>query len=101
MTIADLMEPSAAERCAEILKALGHPIRLQLVNVLCSGERSVSELKEIMNIKQSAISQQLKILKLTGLVQVDRRSRRAFYSLAKPQIVNLLACLQQCDTHSG
>ena len=91
-----LMSTEVAAFCSDILKAIGHPARLRIIDVLASGERNVSEMEEILGIKQAIISQQLKILRLSGLVRQERRNGHVYYSLAKPQIHELLGCIRRC-----
>ena len=92
------MDTDMALQCSEILKALGHPVRLRLVDVLSAAERNVTELEEILGVKQAVISQQLKILRLNGLVNQKRRDGHAYYSLARSETRELLACIRRCNT---
>lgn len=88
-----------AERFSETLKALGHPVRLQIVDILSNGPKSVTELSELIEQQQAIISQQLKILRLSDLVVVKRAQGKAFYSLAFPNLITLLNCLRSCQSH--
>ena len=84
------------EKSAEILKALANPARLQLVNILVGGERTVSQLCEISGLKQSMVSQQLKNLRLNGIVERRKEVSRVYYSLKEMNVVNMLNCLGRC-----
>ena len=85
------------ERVAEVLKALGHPVRLRLVHCLAeTGERSVGDLCRTLDVAQSVVSQQLSILRLQGVVRVRRDGGFGYYSLAMPQVRDLLSCVMQC-----
>lgn len=88
-----------AEGFSETLKALGHPVRLQIVDILSNGSKSVTELSEMIEQQQAIISQQLKILRLSGLVVVKRAEGKAFYSLAFPNLIALLSCLRKCQSN--
>ncbi|MDV3050970.1 MAG: metalloregulator ArsR/SmtB family transcription factor, partial [Planktomarina sp.] len=57
-----------AERAANFLKALGHEGRLMILCHLASGEKSVTELEDLLSSRQAAVSQQLTRLRLEGLV---------------------------------
>ena len=81
---------------AEILKAVGHPIRLRIVEQLAFSEQCVGDLAEKVDEKQAIISQQLKILRLVGLVKIDRRDGRSFYSINNPHLHELLDCMRRC-----
>lgn len=83
---------------AEILKAIGHPIRLQILVVLCKSQHHVNELSECLDIPQSIISQQLRILRMKELVVATRKNGFAYYKIAKPRLRELLDCLAQCQS---
>lgn len=82
---------------SEMLKALGHPIRLRIIDILSQGEMCVGDLAENLGEKQAIVSQQLKILKMVGLLNLDRRSGRSYYSLPNDNLVDLLGCIRQCN----
>ena len=63
------------------MKALGHEARLVVLCNLASGERSVSELNELVPLSQSALSQQLARLRRDGLVETRRDAQTIYYSL--------------------
>ena len=64
----------AVEQQAETLKALGHPIRLCIMDVLQRGERNVGDIANLLEIKSAIASQQLKLLRLSRLVSVEKRN---------------------------
>ena len=70
-----------AERLAVVAKALGDPIRLQLVDVLRrhAGEVCVCELIPLFDVGQSTVSHHLKVLRDAGLVASERRGLWAYY----------------------
>ena len=84
------------EHYSEILKALANPARLRIVNLLTTGERTVSELCELSGLKQSLVSQQLKILRLNNIVQFRKEVPRSYYSLKDQNVVKMLRCLSRC-----
>ena len=86
------------ERYAEILKALANPARLRLVSILAGGERAVSELCNLSGLKQSLVSQQLKILRLNDIVKCRKEVQRSYYSLKERNIMRILNCLRRCGT---
>jgi len=86
------------ERYAEILKALANPARLRLVSILAGGERAVSELCDLSGLKQSLVSQQLKILRLNDIVKCRKEVQRSYYSLKERNILRILSCLSRCGT---
>ena len=87
-----------AERIAGVAKALGDPIRLQLVDVLRkhAGEVCVCELVPLFDVAQPTISHHLKVLREAGLVTSERRGTWGFYRLhpdAAPWVRATLAAL--------
>ena len=73
---------SNARRATELLKALGHEGRLMILCHLASGERSVTELEQLLSQRQAAVSQQLARLRLERLVESRRDGKTIYYSLA-------------------
>ncbi len=75
---------------AEFFRALGHPARLRILELLRSGERSVSELQAGLEIEASSVSQQLAVLRAKNIVDTRRAGTSVFYSVRDPQIFQLL-----------
>jgi len=63
------------------LKALAHPLRFRILEVLRNGERNVGEIEEASGIGQPALSQQLGVLRKAGLVETRKDAKLVFYSL--------------------
>jgi len=78
-----------ATRASNFLKAIGHEGRLMILCHLTSGEKSVTELEELLSSRQAAVSQQLSRLRLEGLVTPRREGKTIYYSLSdeRPQRV--------------
>ncbi len=86
-----------AERVAEVLKAVAHPLRLRIVALLCRGERHVNRLAEELDAPQPIVSQQLRILRARGLVTATREGGFARYRLAEQALRDLVCCMERCD----
>lgn len=84
-----------AEEVADLLKALSHPTRLQLVCELHEGERSVSALEAATGALQSAISRDLARLRAAGLVKARRESKIVHYRLSDDRLARIIDAL--CD----
>lgn len=82
--------PSRWRRTAQVLKALGHPSRLFLVDRLARGERCVCELTALVGADVSTVSRHLAVLREAGIVLDDRRGAQVFYRLAAPEAIELL-----------
>jgi DNA-binding transcriptional ArsR family regulator len=91
--------PDRAARVAEVLKAMAHPLRIRIVATLCRGEEHVNELAAKLGVAQAIVSQQLRILRLNGLVAVARENGFARYRVAEPQLHQLVCCMERCRTH--
>ena len=89
-------DPLRAEQVAEVLKALAHPLRLRLVASLAGSDLRVGELAALLSAPQAIVSQQLRILRMSGLVRLARESGIARYQLAEPRLRDLLTCVQGC-----
>jgi ArsR family transcriptional regulator len=89
----DLIQDDTLERMAETLKAVAHPIRLQIVNILMNGEQSVGELVKKLGTKQSLTSQQLSILKSRRVLRSRRNGNVVYYSLEHNGMKNIVAAI--------
>jgi ArsR family transcriptional regulator len=76
---------------AELFKAIGHPARIRVLEILSEGERSVSDMQPLVGIESSHLSQQLGILRRAGLVTTRKEGASVIYSLADPTLAELLA----------
>ena len=71
----------SAQSASNFLKAISHEGRLMILCHLASGEKSVTELEDLLSARQAAVSQQLSRLRLEGLVTPRRDGKTIFYSL--------------------
>jgi DNA-binding transcriptional ArsR family regulator len=79
-----------AERVADTMFALSTPSRVQIIGCLIDGPHTVSELMEELDMEQSAISHQLRVLRDHSLVKADWVGRTHVYSLYDEHVVTLL-----------
>jgi len=83
---------------SEIFKLLGDPSRLRIVSALRISELCVGDLSEIMEISQSGVSHQLRLLKKNRIVKSRREGKLIFYSLDDKHIEQLLdICLDHVN----
>lgn len=75
---------------AEFFKALAHPLRIRILELLGDGEKSVNELQTLLNSEGSAVSQQLSILRNKNIVSWRKEGTSVYYSLKDPMIKDLL-----------
>ncbi|MEO0992105.1 MAG: metalloregulator ArsR/SmtB family transcription factor [Pseudomonadota bacterium] len=84
---------SNARMASEFLKAISHESRLLILCHLVTGEKSVSELEDLLSARQAAVSQQLARLRLEGLVTPRREGKAIYYSLADERPKRILEIL--------
>ena len=75
---------------SQTFKALSEPTRIRTLNLLCSGEYSVNDLAEKLNLGQSTVSHQLRFLKQLRLVKYRRAGTTLYYSEDDDHVMNLL-----------
>lgn len=88
------------ERQAALLKALAHPLRLQLVHgLLAAGCRNVHCMEERTGVSQSCISQHLQKLRSAGVVEAERSGNQVYYRVSSPQAAALVRVLMEEENH--
>ena len=80
---------------AETLAALGEPNRLRIVELLRAGPRPVNDIRGRLGLRQSLVSQHLKVLKDVGLVEIEPRAQQRFYRLRARQLKQLHKWLER------
>ncbi len=86
------------ENAAKVIKCLGHPLRLRLLEIMeRGGEHNVSELQAFSGAGQSAVSEQLGILRGHGVVASRRDGMFMLYRIIEPKVFRILACVRECD----
>lgn len=88
---------------SELLKALAHPRRLEIVQLLRDQELCVSDIYEMLDLPQANISQHLMILREAGVVATARDGKQVIYKLANPKIIQASDLLREVliDQHRG
>ncbi|MEF8874237.1 MAG: metalloregulator ArsR/SmtB family transcription factor [Candidatus Thermoplasmatota archaeon] len=76
------------EMHAELCRMLSHPTRLKILEQLKSGEKTVSEIVETLDINQPTVSQHLRKLKKSGLVSAERDGAHMRYEIVYPKILD-------------
>lgn len=85
---------SAYDDSARLFKALMHPTRLEILDLLRDGEACVCHLEAALGLRQAYISQQLMVLREAGLVQDRRDGWNSYYRIIQPQVFALLDVAQ-------
>jgi ArsR family transcriptional regulator len=88
--------PEALEDAARVLRAVAHPLRLRLLEILGrEGESNVTALCEASGAPQPAVSQQLARLRHEGVLAATREGSQVFYRVARPEVLGLLDCVRR------
>jgi len=80
---------------ADFFKALGHPLRIRILELLAEGDKNVNELQTLIGSEGSAVSQQLAVLRNKNIVYGKKEGNKVTYSLRDPMIIELLAVARQ------
>jgi DNA-binding transcriptional ArsR family regulator len=85
---------------AEFFKALAHPIRIRILEILVRGERGVHELQEALGVDQPIVSQQLAMLRAKNIVEARKEGTAVRYTVRDPALRDLLAITRRIfDNH--
>lgn len=80
---------------AEVAKALGHPHRLEILELLAQGERSVDAVAERAGLSVANASQHLRLMRSSGLLASRRAGKQILYRLGDPAVLDLVAALHR------
>ena len=86
--------PELLAHIGTVLKTLGHPVRLQIIQFLVNGEKRVSDIQAHIGLMQAATSHQLGLMKSKGILTNRREGTTVYYSLANEFILKILDCLE-------
>ena len=89
------LDIDALTLAAECLKALAHPHRLQIVQLLLSGKQlSVNEIAEHCDLNQPTTSDHLRLMQRCGFLESQRSGRTVIYSVSEPHLQDIMSCIQ-------
>ena len=96
------MDIRTAEHVADVLKAVAHPARLQIVELLIPGEMCVGDIVGRLGEKQSITSQQLNRMKDKGVLGSRRDGPKVYYHIENKNVIKLLDCVyDHCEQEKG
>lgn len=90
-----------ASDASNFLKAISHEGRLMILCHLSTGEKTVTELEELLSARQAAVSQQLSRLRVEGLVAPRREGKAIYYSLTDSRAVKILELVYDLFCKNG
>jgi DNA-binding transcriptional ArsR family regulator len=94
------LDAKIISRVADILKTIGHPVRLEILEALESAEPlTVSQIQDKINIstEQSLLSHHLIKMKDRGLLKSEKKGMNVYYSLTDRNILKIFDCMEKCD----
>jgi ArsR family transcriptional regulator len=83
------------EKVSEILKAIAHPARMELLLRLKADGCNVSEIQKNLGLPQSTISQHLRILKNAGILSSRREGTKVCYTIEKKEVLDIIRVLRR------
>jgi len=92
-----VLEHEKLEMGASILRAMAHPMRIAIIELLTANKRlSVTEIYEKLNIGQANASHHLNMLKNKGVLESKREGKKIFYSLKHDKLTVIINSLDRC-----
>ena len=87
------MDKGTAEHVADVLKAVAHPARLQILELLIPGEMCVGDIVDKLGEKQAITSHQLNMMKDKGVLASRRHGSKVYYHIENKNLIKLLDCV--------
>ncbi len=87
------MDKKVADHVAEVLKAVAHPVRLQIIELLEKKEMCVGDIVKAVGGKQAITSQQLNMMKDKGVLECRRDGVKVYYRIGNKNVIKLLHCV--------
>lgn len=85
------------ERAAAMLKAMAHPARISILNLLGEGRKlTVTEIHEMLRMEQSVASHHLGILRDKGILASKREGKNTYYYIKNPGFLGIVDCIGKC-----
>jgi len=78
------------KKTCDLLKSLGHPVRVKILLAIDTGEACVCHLEATLALRQATISQQLMILRRQKIIRARREGKYIFYRLTKPEVLEII-----------
>ena len=86
------------KEAARVLKCIGHPIRLQIIELLDNHEElNVTAIYEALGLEQAVASQHLLLMRDKGILAARRDGVNVFYRLEDPRVPRVLQCIRECE----
>jgi DNA-binding transcriptional ArsR family regulator len=90
------LDRAQLDQAAGVIKCLGHPLRLELLDAMEHGAATVSELQDRTGASQATVSQHLGVLRGHRVVQARREGSFVHYVITEPKVHRILDCIRGC-----
>jgi len=91
------LDPAGLSKAADVIKVIGHPDRLKILEVLEDGEKAVGEIQDLLDLPQATVSQHLARLRGWDIVNARREGVHVYYHIIEPKVRNVLDCIRDCE----
>jgi len=91
----------AYKKQTDLLKIIAHPTRLAVLEILRDGEQCVCHMEAMLGLRQASISQQLMLLRQSGLVEFRRDGLNMYYRVVRPEIFPVLDAVNSASGRSA
>ncbi len=92
-----ILDSKKLEKAATMLKAMAHPMRIAILNLLENGKKkSVTEIHQALGLEQSTTSHHLGILKDKTILVSERKGKNTFYYLRNESLSHIIECVNTC-----
>lgn len=81
---------------AEVIKSVGHPLRIAILDFLKDGEQCVCDIAEHTGSERSNVSRHLSVMVSAGVLSFRKEGLKVIYSLKTPCILECLSCISEC-----
>ena len=92
-----LLDFDKLELAASKLRAIAHPMRIAIIDLLHEKQLSVTEIYEKLDIEQASASHHLNILKSKGVLSSRRNGKKIFYALKNQTLTEIIECINRCN----
>jgi ArsR family transcriptional regulator len=88
------MENKSCVKWADILKTIGHPIRIRIIETLLDNDKCVSTIRGCLDLPQATVSQHLSLLRVKGIVHRERCGAKVRYSISDRNIEQIIKLIK-------
>ena len=91
------IDPADLAKAADVIKVVGHPDRLRILEFLEDGEKAVGDIQDCLDLPQAIVSQHLAKMRGWDIVESRREGIHVFYWIVEPKVTHILDCIRHCD----